>query len=333
MNAWRAVLAGLVLVRDALLTLVALPFLLPLWCLPWAAAGAVGRWYGYITWALWPRGRRVGMINLRRATGVSLSRRDARESVRTVFGNLGQSIAEGIQFSRRFKRASKSGAPPFEAENRELERRILEDPRPRILVVGHLGSWELAVGLAALHTDRPGGVVVRRVDNPFLNALWRSVRVRTAAEWIDKHGAAQSVLAHLRAGHDVAMLLDENGGHGGIFVPFFGTVASTRKTPAVLSLASGAPVIVAACIRRPGRPFLYRHALLEPDAALEPADAIRDLTARIVATFEGWIRDEPLQWRWIHPRWKTRPDGHEERYGRADLRRAFARQAGERLPS
>lgn len=333
MNAWRVALAGLAVVRDAVLTLLALPFLLPLWCLPWTAATIVGRWYGYIAWAVWPRGRRVGMINLRRAKGVSLSRREARESVRVVFGSLGQSIAEGVQFGRRFKHASDGGGSLYEPERIELERRILADPRPRILVVGHLGSWELAVGLAALRSGRPGAVVVRRVDNPFLNALWRSVRVRTATEWIEKHGAAQSALARLRAGHDVAMLLDENGGHGGIFVPFFGTVASTRKTPAVLSLATGAPIVVGACIRRPGRPFLYRHALLEPDTALEPHEAIRDLTARIVSTFEGWIRDEPLQWRWIHPRWKTRPDGHEERYGRAELRRAFARQAGERLPS
>ena len=333
MSAWRLALAGLAMVRDAVLTAVALPFLLPLWCLPWNAATAVGRWYGYVVWAAWPRGRRIGMINLRRAKGVALSRREARESVRVVFGSLGQSIAEGIQFGRRFKCASDGGVSLYEPESVELERRILADPRPRILVVGHLGSWELAVGLAGLRSGRPGAVVVRRVDNPFVNALWRYVRVRSATEWIEKHGAAQSALARLRAGHDVAMLLDENGGHGGIFVPFFGTVASTRKTPAVLSLATGAPIVVGACIRRSGRPFLYRHALLEPDTALEPDEAIRDLTARIVSTFEGWIRDEPLQWRWIHPRWKTRPDGHEERYGRADLRRAFARRADERLPS
>jgi len=116
-------------------------------------------------------------------------------------------------------------------------------------------------------------------------------------------------------------------------VPFFGTLASTRKTPAVLSLATGAPIVVGACIRRPGRPFLYRLALLEPDTTLDAGEAIADLTARIVSTFEGWIRDDPLQWRWIHPRWKTRPDGREERYGRADLARAFAREDAERLPS
>ena len=126
-----------------------------------------------------------------------------------------------------------------------------------------------------------------------------------ATEWIDKHGATSEALARLRRGEDIAMLLDEHGGPRGVFVPFFGRVASTRKTPAVLSLATGAPIVVGACIRRPGRPFLFRLALLEADRSLPPDEAIRDLTARIVATYEAWIRDAPLQWRWIHWRWKA----------------------------
>jgi hypothetical protein len=43
-----------------------------------------------------------------------------------------------------------------------------------------------------------------------------------------------------------------------------------------------------------------------------------------VATYEAWIRDEPLQWRWVHWRWKTRPQSIEETYTRADVRRIFA---------
>jgi KDO2-lipid IV(A) lauroyltransferase len=232
--------------------------------------------------------------------------------VREVFGHLGQSIAEGIQFARRFKHRPAKVRCLYECEDPQLERRILDDPRPRIFITGHLGSWELAAGLAATQTGRPGAVVVRQVDNRFLNALWRSVRVRTDTEWIEKRGAAGEALARLRRGEDVAMLLDEHAGPRGVFVPFFGTLASTQKTPAVLSLATGAPVVV-----------LFRLAMLEPNRQLPVDEAIRDLTARLVSTYEAWIRDEPWQWRWIHWRWKARPDGSEERYGRKELRKAF----------
>jgi hypothetical protein len=49
------------------------------------------------------------------------------------------------------------------------------------------------------------------------------------------------------------------------------------------------------------------------------------LTARVAAKLECWIRDDPDQWRWTHWRWKTRPDGTEEQYGRTAVRAALAR--------
>ena len=333
-RSWLTPLATLALwTRDAVLAALALPFLVTLWVLPWPAAVRVGRGFGYMAWLCSPRARRVGAINLRRALGDALSLDQARRDVRVVFGSLGQGIAEGIQFARRFKRAPESVGALYELEDPELERRILGDPRPRILVTGHLGSWELAAGLAASRTGRPGAAVVRRIDNTWLNALWRRARVRQDAEWIEKHGATREALDRLRLGHDLVMLLDENGGYRGLFVPFFGRLASTRKTPAVLSLVTGAPVVVGACIRRPGRPFLFRLAQLEPNRALGTDEAIRDLTARIVSTYEAWIRDTPLQWRWVHWRWKTRPDATEESYTRPDLERTFAAATDERGPA
>jgi KDO2-lipid IV(A) lauroyltransferase len=175
-----------------------------------------------------------------------------------------------------------------------------------------------------MNSGRAGAVVVRRIDNPFLNALWRIVRVRSRTDWIEKRGAAGEMLQRLRRGEDVAMLLDENAGARGVFVPFFGRLASTAKSPAVLSLATGSPVIVGACLRRPGQRFFFRLAVLEPNRSLPPDQAIHDLTARIVATYETWIRDAPHQWRWVHWRWKARPDGSEERYSHSDLKKTFA---------
>jgi KDO2-lipid IV(A) lauroyltransferase len=314
-----ALMAAHVTVRDALLAFAMVLIGLPVWLLPWPLGVRLGRAYGYVLWAVSVRSRRIGLINLRRAFGDALPNRDLRRTIRAVFGHLGESVAEGLQFARR----GGDQLPPFECEDPDLEQRILGDPRAKVFVTAHLGAWELAPAIAAARAGSAGAVIFRRVDNPFIDALWRRVRPHPDAEWIEKRGAAGRAAAALRAGYHVAMLVDENGGYRGLFVPFFGRPASTRKTAAVLSLSTGAPVVLGACVRRPGRPYLFRLAMFEPPLDMAPRDALRELTASVVEVIELWIRDDPAQWRWVHARWKTRPDRSEERYGRAELREAL----------
>lgn len=320
----RRLLVPLVLLRDLIVAGLFVAVVWPLWILPWGGAATLGRWYGYVVDLLWVSGRRVGMINLRRAYGPDLTPRDARRRTRAVFGSLGQSLAEGAQFARRFGQAGWDWAREYEPEDPALEQRILADPRPKILVSGHLGSWEVAVAIAGQRVGPGGSVIARHVDNPVVDRIFRWIRTRSGRHWIDKRGGASEALARLRAGESVAMLLDENAGHRGVFVDYFGRPASTSRLPAQLSLMTGAPVVLGAAVREEGRArFLYRLAIFEPPDPAAGPDGVRDLTARIVQQWEEWVRLTPLQWRWVHWRWKTRPDGSLETYGRRDVVACF----------
>jgi len=320
----RAARRSAILVRDFLLTIPVVAVAAPLWLLPWRAALALGAFYGRCAFVFWPVARRAGMINLRRAYGPAMDRTQARSRTLEVFGSLGRGIAEGIQFSRRFQRGGdwrRLCAP----EDPELEARIVADPRPKIFVTGHLGSWEVAMATASLRAAGPGAAIARRVDNPFLNALVRRLRVTSPSRWIEKRGAAPEALRRLRLGENVAMLADENAGPRGLFVEFFGRPASTHKTPALLSALSGAPIVVGAALRRGGR-FVFKLAMIEPRPPSGPHDAgaeIRRLTCETAAVLEAWIRQDPWQWRWVHWRWRHRPDGGEEAYARSDVTACF----------
>ncbi|MFN7986442.1 MAG: hypothetical protein U0529_03155 [Thermoanaerobaculia bacterium] len=321
----RELLRPVLLARDLVVALLAMPFLLPLRVLPWNTACALGSLYGLAAWVFMGESRRAGLVNLRRAYGPSMTRRKAGRAVRTVFANLGRSLAEGVRFSAFSARGDSSWETLYDAEDPALQAQLLADPRPKLFVTGHLGSWEVAMQMLDLRLGGRGAVVARRVENPFLDAAIRHVR-RGGGWFIEKSGAVAPALAALRSGTSVAILLDENGGRSGPFPLFFGRPASTRKTPALLSALTGAPIVVGAAVRRGGR-FLFRLALLEP---LSPAASPRDVraaTERIVAIWEGWVREDPLQWRWIHWRWRTRPDGSWESYTRLDVREAFASPA------
>lgn len=321
-----APLRTLVLARDLGLTLVALPFLVPLRLLPWNAAGRLGSLYGLAAWAVMGTERRAGLVNLRRAFGPSMSRAEAGRAVRAVFASLGRSLAEGIRFSALPGRADGSWKALYDAEDPGLEARILADPRPKVFVTGHLGSWEVAMQMLDLALEGRGAAVARRVDNPFLDALLRRVR-RGDGALIEKRGAVVPALAALRSGTSVAVLLDENGGRSGPFPLFFGRPASTRKTAALLSARTGAPIVVGAAVRR-GERFLFRLAFIEaPGNGVPTPSDVLETTERIVRVWEAWVREDPLQWRWIHWRWKTRPGGGEETYTRRDVTAAFSAES------
>jgi KDO2-lipid IV(A) lauroyltransferase len=311
---------ALLAARDLALTALVLALAFPLWILPRSLAVALGGLYGSIACAFWPRARRIGMINLRRAYGKEMTGAKARKLVAEVVRNLGRSVAEGIQFAKRFKHGDPAWQDLYDAEDPALEARLLADPRPKVFVTGHLGSWEVAVMMAA-HRVARGSVIARRVDNPFLDAVVRRVRTRNPEQWIEKQGAVSAALARLRKGESIALLQDENGGYRGLFVDYFGRPASTRKTAALLAVMTGAPLVVGAAVRRRGGDkLLFRLAVLETPSGRRatPAD-VRDLTGRLVSIYEAWVRESTEQWRWIHTRWKTRPDGSEETYTRADV--------------
>ena len=317
----RRLTRGIVAVRDFLLSIAVLLVAWPLWFLPARAAIGLGGIGGVIGSWLWGEARRAGMINLKRAYP-QLSLTDARARVERVFVNMGRSIAEGIQFSRRDGEGAEAGRI-YVHEDPELALRIHADQRPKIFVTAHLGSWEVALMIARSVIGGNGAVIARGVDNPLLNAVVRRIRFRDPSEWIEKRGAIPEAVRRLRGGHSVAMLIDENGGPRGPHVDFFGRRASTRKTPALLSLMTGAPIVVGAAVRRKNAPLLFRLAVLDSSG---PADdsKIVETTAGINCILERWIREDPEQWRWLHWRWRTRPDGTSETYTRRDLRSCFA---------
>src|SRR5262249_50636433 len=191
-------------VRDVLLAALAVLLALPRWCRPWRVAAAFGRAYGMTLGAIWPLARRVAAINLARAYP-GVSRAEARRTTWACLASLGQGVAEGLQFARRFRNGSDGWRDLIEIEDRDLERRILDDPRPKIFVTAHLGSWEVAMAIAGLRAGERGAAIVRRIDNGFLDAIVRRVRARRQSQWIDKAGASAAALGRLRRGDSVAL--------------------------------------------------------------------------------------------------------------------------------
>jgi len=134
---------------------------------------------------------------------------------------------------------------------------------------------------------------------------------------IHKDDFARGLIASMRAGETVGILMDTNmTPPQGVFVPFFGRLACTASGLARVALKTGAAVVPGFLVWEESQQQ-YVLQFGERIELIDTGDAEQDAvanTARFTAVIEGYIRQYPDQWLWMHRRWKTRPPGEERVY-------------------
>jgi Kdo2-lipid IVA lauroyltransferase/acyltransferase len=196
----------------------------------------------------------------------------------------------------------------IELENFDDALRILLEGRGAVLVTGHYGSFEI-IGhlLAVLGFDIVA--VMRPIDNQYLNRFVVASRKAHGLSLLDKKGASAQAQERLRDGALVGFIGDQDAGHKGIFVDFFGRPASTYKSIGLLAMATNVPVIVGYA-RRMGRRPRYRvgvERVIRPADWESQDDPLRWITQSYACAIERIVRSDPSQYLWIHRRWKSQP--------------------------
>ncbi|MBF0307856.1 MAG: lysophospholipid acyltransferase family protein, partial [Alphaproteobacteria bacterium] len=184
---------------------------------------------------------------------------------------------------------------------------VRDDGRPGLLFSAHLGNWEVLAGCASL-LDLPLALVYRAANNPHVERLYREGRSDLGGEYLPKGAeGARGALSALRAGRHLGMLVDQKM-NDGIAVPFFGRPAMTAPALAQFALRLRCPVLPARVERLEGARFriVVEPPLALPDSGDRKADVLALMTT-VNARLEGWIRERPEQWLWLHRRWPSCP--------------------------
>ena len=157
--------------------------------------------------------------------------------------------------------------------------------------------------LAAVQYGISVAQVYRAGNNPLLDRMIARYR-GDGGELIPKgRVAARRAIAALRRGTHLTLLADQKM-NDGIAVPFFGRPAMTAPALAVLALRFDCDVLPARVERLAGARFrLTVFPPLPLPRSGEPHADAAALMARVNAILEGWIRDRPEQWLWVHRRW------------------------------
>src|SRR5271166_1641124 len=275
--------------------------------LPRPLARGVGILIAGLVYHLHPRLRRVGMRNLQLAFPKE-SQKERRKILRAVYVSLGRLLGEVCLFpSYTPENASQvavyQGFENFEAAEKR--------GKGVLFLTGHFGGWEIGSFFHSLQ-GHPMRIVVRPLDNPYVDALVTAYRTLHGNSLIGKQGFARGLLAAMQDNETVGILMDTNmTPPQGVFVDFFGIPACTAVGIARVALHTDAAVVPAFTIWDP----VLRKYRVEFSPAVElvrtgddEADAVAN-TALFNRIFENYVRKYPDQWLWVHRRWKTRPPG------------------------
>ncbi|MFT4112112.1 MAG: lysophospholipid acyltransferase family protein [Silvibacterium sp.] len=282
--------------------------------LPRPLARALGAGVARLALRTMGRLRRTGLRNLELAFPEK-SGPERERILYELFRNLGWQMAE-FCLMRRYIQGNVAAIARYDGLDHYLAAKA--KGKGVLIVTGHLGAWELSSFYHSL-MGHPMSMVIRRLDNPRVDALVNGIRCLHGNKVLHKDDFARGLIAAMRRGETVGILMDTNmTPPQGVFVPYFGHLACTASGLARVAQKTGAAVLPGFMLwEESEQKYVLRFGPEIP--LLETGDAERDAlenTARFTAVTESYVRQYPSQWLWVHRRWKTRPEGEPTLYPR-----------------
>ncbi len=147
--------------------------------------------------------------------------------------------------------------------------------------------------------------MVKPQRNPAFERVLQDMRRRHGIATVPMDHALRPVLAHLRGGGLVSLLVDQDAGASGLTLDFLGRPASTWAGAARIALKVGCPVVPVAILRQgDGHVFHIGPAIDPPTATGDRERDVRTCMQAINDRLGAWVREHPEQWFWVHRRWK-----------------------------
>jgi KDO2-lipid IV(A) lauroyltransferase len=271
--------------------------------MPLGLALAIGRGLGTLTGSIL-RLRRGVVVGQLEACFPEKPRREIERLASRVYRNQGMNLVEQL---RIMVKGLEDVEGRVEIRGQENVDKILGDNKAALILMAHVGNWEIA-GYTTRMTNRTTTVVVKVMRNPKVQEYVLKTRERMNVRIIPHKGGFRDCLRALDRGDLLAIVLDQNRPTDeGVFVDFFGRPACTSPGLAVISYKTQLPVYPVFFTRRENHRDHILHALppIEPPPGRK-MDSTKEYTARYTRVIEEMIRAYPDQWLWMHKRWKTR---------------------------
>jgi len=209
--------------------------------LPRPLARALCESLAMLIYLLHRRLRKVGLRNLELAFS-DKSRKERLRILRGLFRSLGRQLAEFALFPRYTK---ENVATVAVYEGFQNFAGAQARGKGVLFLTGHFGGWEIGSFVHSL-SGHPMNIVVRPLDNPYVNAMVDRYRTLHGNHTFGKQDFARGLLTAMKRGEVTGILMDTNmTPPQGAFVDFFGIPACTATGVARVAVHTGAAVLPA----------------------------------------------------------------------------------------
>jgi len=256
------------------------------------------RWLGPKIWR-----HKIVMDNLAIAFP-EMSIEERRKLASDNWAQMARSLLEYIYIDEIFDLSEdNTESERIEIKNAGQFLKLRDDGLPAILFTGHLANFEL-LPLVSSRFGLEIQSMYRRPNNPHAASKVADARKEYGKNLVASGaGSSFQLMSALERGDHVGLLVDQKFRRG-INIPFFGKDAKTNPLLAKLARRYNCPVHGARTVRLPNGRF----RLEITDELVLPRDEngdvdIRGTTEMVTRVVEGWVREHPEQWLWMHRRW------------------------------
>ncbi len=174
-----------------------------------------------------------------------------------------------------------------------------------IFLTAHFGNWELGAIAAGIRLNSEIAVLYKPQRNNYVSDWVNVRRKKHGNDSIPLGTAVRDIIKSLKAGKFVGLVGDQRGPKEGMRVKFFGHDTAMYPGTAQIAVKLKVPIFLVMTVRRDdGTYFLTTDEIEHLDIEGTEEDKIRAINQQYMEKLEGFIRNNPEQWLWMHNIWK-----------------------------
>ena len=205
-------------------------------------------------------------------------------------------------------------------ENPEVVDALLAKHNKVLIVMGHLGNWELVSGMCGLNSHRapdsfssyPIYTVYKKANSKISDIVFHRIRMheygkfQTKGEIVESHQVIRRILRDREEKATFIMIADQNAlGDNNLVVNFLNQPTEMLQGPEFVAVKTGMAVVYLGMNRVSRGKYSIRFTTITQNGSKENLGFI---TKKYAELLEEDIRNNKVIWLWSHRRWKKTVD-------------------------